>query len=133
MNGLVFDDALCELVPLMVPVIPRQPRERDYIRVCNTPLPRATSKIIVAAVADYYGLSVTELCSASHARRITHPRQLGMYLCRELTKLSFTQISAAFGRSDHATSLIACRVVKDRLGFDPKTLEAYEAIRDRVR
>ncbi len=67
---------------------------------------------IQKAVADYFGLRVSELTSKRRLRSIVRPRQIAMALARDLTNRSFPEIGAAFGNRDHTTVLHACRRVE---------------------
>ena len=51
---------------------------------------------------------------------IAFPRQVAMYLARQLTESSFNEIGEQFGGRDHGTVLHACRLVKDRMQVDPQ-------------
>ena len=63
-------------------------------------------------VAEYFGLRTNELSSRSNARRITHPRQIAMYLCRQLTRYSLPEIGRAFGGKHHSTVIHSVRKVE---------------------
>jgi chromosomal replication initiator protein len=63
-------------------------------------------------VADYFGLRAGDLRSKSNARRITQPRQIAMYLCKELTNHSLPEIGRAFGGKHHSTVIHSVRKVK---------------------
>jgi len=55
-----------------------------------------------------------DMVSSRRSREISEPRQMAMYLCREMTDLSTTRIGAAFGNRDHTTVMHACdKVAKD--------------------
>src|SRR5205823_1477273 len=60
---------------------------------------------IQAAVASWYGLAVSELVSSTRAARVSWPRQLAIYLAREVTGTSLHTIGDAFGGRNHATVL----------------------------
>jgi len=62
-------------------------------------------------VAAHYGLTVAKLTSASREQKIALPRQVAMYLCRELAKETFQLIAEKFNRKDHTTVIAA----KDRI------------------
>lgn len=66
-------------------------------------------KAIQLAVAEHYGMSLMELCSQRRLKEIVRPRQVAIYLCRELTPLSLPQIAVQFGGRDHTTILSAIR------------------------
>ncbi len=67
-----------------------------------------TPQTIMQTVADYYGITVNDLICHSRRREITVPRQIAMYLTREMTNLSLPQIGQVFGNRDHTTVLHAC-------------------------
>ena len=69
---------------------------------------------IQAAVAAHFAISPLELVSRRRARRVARPRQIAMYLARELTPQSLPAIGRAF-RRDHTTVLYACRIVEREL------------------
>jgi chromosomal replication initiator protein len=62
-----------------------------------------TVQQIQKLVASTYKLSVDELLSKNNARHISHPRQIAMYLCKNLTKHSYPEIGRAFGGKHHTT------------------------------
>jgi chromosomal replication initiator protein len=76
---------------------------------------------IQAAVASHYNLAVSDLVSTSRMARIAWPRQVAIYLSRELTTTPLQSIGEAFGGRNHATVLHACRRVSDRLVGDDGT------------
>ncbi len=69
-------------------------------------------------VAEYYGLTVAQLCSSSRAAGILWARQVAMYLAREHSGISLGKIAAAFGGRNHTTALNACRKVEQRIAVD---------------
>ncbi len=71
---------------------------------------RITCEAIQKAVADYYSLSVSDIRGLRRSREIANPRQIAMFLCRELTEMSLTQIGDSFNR-DHSTVMHACEKV----------------------
>ncbi len=72
---------------------------------------------IVGRVAAAFGVSEKELLGPSRLRSVMRPRQVAMYLARELTGLSLPRLGAAFGR-DHTTVLHACRKVAAEIEDD---------------
>jgi chromosomal replication initiator protein len=87
---------------------------------------RPSVRAIQERTADAFGLSVEELLSASRAGAVTWPRQVAMYLARELTDQTLPAIGRAFAGRNHTTVLHACRRTAERIAGDP---EAYEAVR----
>ncbi len=72
-----------------------------------------TLEHIQKTVAEYYKLKVTEMYSKKRSRAIARPRQVAMWLARELTHHSLPEIGEAFGGRDHTTVLHACRTIND--------------------
>jgi chromosomal replication initiator protein len=64
-----------------------------------------TIEVVQKVVADYYGLKVADLKSKSNARNIAVPRQVSMYLCKNLTGASLPEIGREFGGKHHTTVL----------------------------
>ncbi|MEW1868384.1 MULTISPECIES: chromosomal replication initiator protein DnaA [Streptomyces] len=75
--------------------------------------PEITSTAIMGATADYFGLTVEDLCGSSRGRQLVTARQIAMYLCRELTDLSLPKIGALFGGRDHTTVMHADRKIRN--------------------
>lgn len=72
-----------------------------------------TLELIQKTVADYYKLKVAEMYSKKRTRAIARPRQIAMWLARDLTHHSLPEIGEAFGGRDHTTVLHACRTIND--------------------
>ncbi len=71
-----------------------------------------TAAAIMGATADYYGLTIDDLCGSSRSRVLVQARQIAMYLCRELTELSLPKIGQQFGGRDHTTVMHADRKIR---------------------
>jgi chromosomal replication initiator protein len=69
-------------------------------------------------VADHFDLRLADMASKRRPENIAFPRQIAMYLARQLTSSSLNTIGEAFGGRDHGTVLHACRLVKDRMQMD---------------
>jgi chromosomal replication initiator protein len=96
-------------------------------------LPRAGSRRrtiseIQAATCRHFGLSAEELLSPTRAPRITWPRQVAMYLARELTDESLPAIGRQFGGRDHTTVMHACRRTCARIASDEASRAAVESL-----
>ncbi|MHA3770928.1 chromosomal replication initiator protein DnaA [Verrucomicrobiota bacterium sgz303538] len=72
-------------------------------------------------VADHFDVRLADMTSKRRPANIAFPRQIAMYLARELTKSSLSEIGEAFGGRDHGTVLHAHRLVKERIQKDEKT------------
>ncbi|MFF2021885.1 chromosomal replication initiator protein DnaA [Streptomyces sp. NPDC058171] len=85
---------------------------KDLIPGGEDSAPEITATAIMAATADYFGLTVDDLCGSSRSRVLVTARQIAMYLCRELTDLSLPKIGAQFGGRDHTTVMHADRKIR---------------------
>jgi chromosomal replication initiator protein len=74
--------------------------------------PEITAATIMGVTAEYFGVSLEDLCGSSRSRLLVNGRQIAMYLCRELTDLSLPRIGALFGNRDHTTVMHADRKIR---------------------
>jgi chromosomal replication initiator protein len=74
-----------------------------------------TIEQIQKRVAEHFDVRVADMTSKRRPANIAFPRQIAMYLARELTKASLNEIGEAFGGRDHGTVLHACKLVKRRM------------------
>jgi chromosomal replication initiator protein len=74
--------------------------------------PEITTAGIMSATADYFGVTMEDLCGSSRSRSLVIARQIAMYLCRELTDLSLPKIGTHFGGRDHTTVIHADRKIR---------------------
>jgi chromosomal replication initiator protein len=74
--------------------------------------------LIQRRVAEHFDLRLADMTSKRRPENIAFPRQIAMYLARQLTESSLNTIGEAFGGRDHGTVLHACRLVKDRMEID---------------
>lgn len=72
-----------------------------------------TLELIQKTVADYFKIKVADMYSQKRTRAIARPRQVAMWIARELTPHSLPEIGDAFGGRDHTTVLHACRTIND--------------------
>ena len=74
--------------------------------------PEISLATIMAQTAQYFGISLDDLCGQSRSRVLVTARQIAMYLCRELTEMSLPKIGQAFGGRDHTTVMHAERKIR---------------------
>jgi chromosomal replication initiator protein len=75
-------------------------------------------EIIQKRVAEQYDIRLADMTSKRRPENIAFPRQIAMFLSRQMTESSLNTIGEAFGGRDHGTVLHACRLVKDRMEID---------------
>ena len=83
-----------------------------------------TIDTIQKKVAEHYDIRLADMTSKRRPENIAFPRQVAMYLCRQLTGNSLNSIGEAFGGRDHGTVLHAWRLVKDRMEVDSHVRQA---------
>jgi chromosomal replication initiator protein len=109
-------------LPLDVDVVSRHMRDQAEAG-------RPTVERIALRVSGYFRVEARQLQSRRRYRNVLLPRQIGMYLARQLTGLSLEQIGAYFGGRDHTTVLHACRKVAECLTDDATLSGAVQQIR----
>ena len=78
-------------------------------------------EVIQKKVAEHYDIRLADMTSKRRPENIAFPRQIAMYLSRQMTESSLSTIGEAFGGRDHGTVLHAYRLVKDRMDVDANT------------
>jgi chromosomal replication initiator protein len=85
-----------------------------------------TVREIQESTCEVFGISYEDLVSSSRAGGVAWPRQVAMYLARELTDQTLPAIGRAFGNRNHTTVMHACKRTAERIATDR---EAYDAVR----
>jgi len=102
---------------------------RDLIPVVQRSL---SVSDIQSAVASYFGLSVDDLVAKKRSREITVPRHIAIFLARELTDTSLSQIGSAFGGRDHSTVLHACDKIRTESDININLRTALDEIKKKL-
>ncbi|MBQ6400676.1 MAG: chromosomal replication initiator protein DnaA [Firmicutes bacterium] len=85
---------------------------------------------IKKAVCNKYNIKMSDMESNKRKREFTHPRQVAMYLCREMTDLSLPQIGESFGGRDHTTVLHAYKKIEDEMKVSSLLAEEIRIIKE---
>ena len=85
--------------------------------------------VIQKRVAAHYGVRVSEMFSARRARNIARPRQIAMYLSKNLTSFSYPEIGRQFGGRDHTTVMHAVKTIENLMKSDAQMSEDIELIK----
>ncbi len=93
---------------------------------------RPSIERIQEAVAAHYGLTVAKLTSVSREQKIALPRQVAMYLCRELARETLQSIAEKFNKKDHTTVIAAVERVKHLLADDGEIRHAVSSLSSRL-
>jgi len=95
--------------------------------------PEITGATIMAATAEYFSLTMEDLCGSSRSRALVTGRQIAMYLCRELTDLSLPKIGQMFGGRDHTTVIHADRKIRGQMAERRATYNQVAEITQRIK
>ncbi len=90
---------------------------------------RVTIDEIQRKVAEHYNMRLTDMFSARRARNVARPRQVAMYLAKQLTSRSLPEIGRKFGNRDHTTVMHAVSRVGQLIEVDPSFAEDVELLR----
>ena len=89
-----------------------------------------TFESITQAVAEHYHIKVDELFNKKRTQNIAYPRQIAMYLCRELADMSYPRIGELFGGRDHTTVIHAYEKIINKSKIDNKLQNDLNALKD---
>ncbi|QLE55079.1 chromosomal replication initiator protein DnaA [Nostoc sp. TCL26-01] len=103
--------------------------------VLETPTEKiaATPEAILTVIAENFDISIEDLKSNSRRREISWARQIGMYLMRQHTDLSFPRIGEEFGGKDHTTVLYSCDKIAQLQESDRHLSETLRQLGDRIK
>jgi chromosomal replication initiator protein len=99
---------------------------RDLLRANDR---RITIDEIQKKVAEYYSIRISDMHSPRRARNVARPRQVAMYLAKQLTPRSLPEIGRKFGGRDHTTVLHAVKKVEELMGLEKTMCEDIELLR----
>lgn len=88
---------------------------RDLIEEDEKPI---TGENIQKIVCDYFGLKLTDIKAKKRTKEVTLPRQIAMYIIKQLTDMSLSDIGKGFGGKDHATVIYACKQIEEKRAKD---------------
>lgn len=143
MEDIQVNDELLEIFYVIADKITTNIRELEgalnrviaHANLMNKPLSKDTAKEVLTDVFDtsnrqidiplikntvcaYFGINVQDMDSAKRTKTLAHPRQIAMYLCRDLTESSLPKIGENFGNRDHTTVMHACEKISKELKND---------------
>ncbi|HEY7732301.1 MAG TPA: chromosomal replication initiator protein DnaA [Gaiellaceae bacterium] len=97
------------------------------------PAPEVTIDRIQEAVSERFGLSIDELCSPRRSQAVAYPRQVAMYLSRELTDSSLPKIGKEFGGRDHTTVIHATSKITRLISEDRSVYNLVQELTTRIK
>ncbi len=83
-------------------------------------------------VAARFHVKISDMKSRRRSKTLVHPRQIAMYLCRELTDASFPEIGRHFGGKDHTTIIHACKQIAKAKEADSTMITTLESLKDQI-
>jgi chromosomal replication initiator protein len=95
--------------------------------------PEITAPTIMAVTAEYFDMTLDELCGPGKTKAVAQARQIAMYLCRELTDLSLPRIGQTFGGRDHTTVMHADKKIRNEIAQRRKTFEQVQELTARIK
>ncbi|MFA7661654.1 MAG: chromosomal replication initiator protein DnaA [Anaerovoracaceae bacterium] len=149
LEGLIIDEALQDVIELICEKVKFNIRELEgaftrivtFSNLMNEPISRKLARevlkdILLAAdfnitpdsikkaVCKHYSIKLSEMESSKRTKALAFPRQIAMYLCRDLTDLSLPKIGENFGNRDHTTVLYACDKIHEEMQKDEELKES---------
>lgn len=118
--------ANAELVGRPVSIETVQDLCQDLLRTTDR---RVTVEEIKKKVADHYRIRLADMTSARRSKAIVRPRQVAMYLCKQLTQRSLPEIGRHFGGRDHTTVIHAIKKIEQLLATDGELSEDVDLLR----
>ena len=89
-----------------------------------------SSDFIQDTVAKYFNITVKDLRSSKRSNDIAFPRQIAMYLCRNVAQMSLPQIGKDFGKRDHTTVMHACNKIEKEIKENSNTKLIVESVKN---
>ncbi len=91
-----------------------------------------TVETIQKAVCDYFGVKIHDLKARKRTKEIANARQIAMYLSKQHTQLSLSEIGRYFGGKDHATVIYACKQIEEKRKKDENLNKSVESVEKRI-
>ena len=89
-----------------------------------------SSDFVKETVAKYFNINKDDLSSNKRSNEITFPRQIAMYLCREVANMSYPKIGEDFGNRDHSTVMHACKKIEKEIKDKNNTKLIVESVKN---
>ena len=103
---------------------------KDLLSKDNKPV---TPADIMKVVAAHYGIKVSDLKSKSNSRPIAYPRQVAMYICKDLTDLSYPEIGKLFNNKHHSTVMYSVEKIDQLIQDDQQVARTVEMLTKQFR
>lgn len=90
------------------------------------------SGVIIDSVSRYFNLSVDDILSKKRTKELVFPRQISMFLCRNLTNMSYPDIGKAFNGRDHTTVMYACEQISKQVETNPELKHIMDELKKNI-
>lgn len=90
------------------------------------------SSVIIDSVSRYFKLSVEDILSKKRTKELVFPRQISMFLCRNLTNMSYPDIGKAFNGRDHTTVMYACDQIAKQVETNPDLKQIMDELKKNI-
>ncbi|MGB3442872.1 MAG: chromosomal replication initiator protein DnaA [Actinophytocola sp.] len=104
---------------------------RDLIP--DSQVPEISASTIMAVTAEYFSVSLDDLCGPGKTKALAGARQISMYLCRELTDLSLPRIGQTFGGRDHTTVMHADKKIRKEMAERRRVYDQVQELTSRIK
>lgn len=91
-----------------------------------------TVQEVIKTTADFFEIPVHDLVNRSRKREVVEPRQIAMYLLRDVLKLSYPHIGEKLGKRDHTTAIHACEKISKDINQDPQLNQKIMLLKERL-
>ena len=91
-----------------------------------------TPSLIIEVVAEHFGISPEDIASRKRTAELVQPRQIVMYLCRQLTESSLQNIAKTIGKKDHTTVLHGIEKITEKMENDEELKNKVDIIRKKI-
>lgn len=96
----------------------------------QTPATNTSPNKIITAVSEFFSVSPNDLTGRCRKKELVEPRQISMYLLREVLNLSYPSIGEKLGKRDHTTAIYACEKITNEMSRNPKLNQDILVIKD---
>jgi chromosomal replication initiator protein len=104
---------------------------RDLIP--DSQVPEISASQIMAVTAEFFSVSLDDLCGPGKTKALAQARQISMYLCRELTDLSLPKIGQTFGGRDHTTVMHAEKKIRKEMAERRRIYDQVQELTSRIK
>ena len=107
--------------------------EKELQNIISPDIPlEVTPQLVVEVVAEHFGITMDQITSKSRSNDVANPRQIAMYLCKNMTDASLETIGKAVGGRDHSTVVHGIKKVGDDISTDTSVERLVATIRKKI-